>query len=154
MIQISHEVKGFEELYEKLKALSNPIVAKEALREGLRLGGIQVQNTAKQLCPVDTGQLRNSIAVENLPDNGSMVGVKIAPHAEYAVFVEFGTGQQGDPSVPHTTKEKWTYKGADGKFYTTSGQPPQPYLYPALAANTDNVLNLVKTTLQEEIRKR
>lgn len=147
-------IKGFEELHKKLTELSNPIVAKEALRQGLKLGGIQVQSTAKQLCPVDTGQLRNSITVESLPDNDGIVSVRIGTNVEYGLYVEFGTGQQGDPSVPHTTKEKWTYKGADGKFYTTTGQPPQPYLYPALVANTDNVLNLVKTTLQEEIRKR
>ena len=147
-------IKGFEELHKKLTELSNPIVAKEALRQGLKLGGIQVQNTAKQLCPVDTGQLRNSITVESLPDNDDIVSERIGTNLEYGVYVEFGTGIQGDPSVPHTAKEKWTYKGADGKFYTTSGQPPQPYLYPALVANADNALILVKTSLQEEIRKR
>lgn len=164
MIQISHEVKGFEELYEKLKALSNPIVAKEALREGLRLGGKQVQFTAKILCPVDEGQLRNSITVESVPDEGNEVRIKVGTNVEYGPYIEFGTGIRGDETdIPSKAvynpsytlaKERKKNGKKTGITYPYLGMKPIPYLYPALAANTDNVLNLVKTTLQEEIRKR
>ena len=53
-----------------------------------------VENTAKALVPVDTGNLRNSITHEVYGNEG-VVGTNV----EYAPYVEFGTGlfsSQGD----------------------------------------------------------
>ncbi|HEY1119887.1 MAG TPA: HK97-gp10 family putative phage morphogenesis protein [Acidimicrobiales bacterium] len=50
-----------------------------------------VERRAKRLCPVDTGRLRASItnALEKDPEGVSAV---IGTNVEYAVYVEFGTG--------------------------------------------------------------
>lgn len=138
-IVFGHSVSGIDELTALLTALGNVDEAKMALENGLRIAASRIKETAKDLCPVDTGRLQNSIEVEDLPDDGSVVGVKIAPHTEYAVYVEYGTGRKGDPSVPH--REDW------------KGQAPQPYMYPALKAHEKEIPGYVKNALQVAINK-
>lgn len=142
------EVQGIDKLMSALTALSNPNFADQALMKGLMLAGKQIQGTAKKLCSVDTGQLRNSIEVTEVSD-----GVDVGTNVEYAPYVEYGTGAEGDGDVPHTTKEVWRYVDEDGNWHTTSGQPPRPFLYPALKANEGNVGLIVNNTLQQEIDK-
>lgn len=128
------KIEGIDELMSTLQIMSNPEFADQALRKGLMKAGKQVQGTAKRLCPVDTGQLRNSIEVAEMEN-----GVSIGTNVEYAPYVEYGTGQKGDTSVAH--REDWP------------GMPPQPFLYPALKANEENVVATVKSTLQSEINR-
>ena len=59
-------------------------------------------------------------------------------YADYGIYVEFGTGSKGDKSVSHTSKRHWTYYSG-GRFYTTSGQAPQPFLVPALKNNISEI---------------
>ena len=65
------EVLGVEKLAKKLK----PADLKEALNESCLL----VENTAKENCPVDSGQLRNSIT-SNVSGEKGEVGTNV----EYA----------------------------------------------------------------------
>lgn len=51
---------------------------------------LQVVNHAKELCPVDTGRLRGSIAYEIGAVNG-LPSARIGSNVEYAVYVELGT---------------------------------------------------------------
>jgi HK97 gp10 family phage protein len=52
--------------------------------------GLQVQNYARELCPVDTGRLRASIQMDSGRD-GVGPWVSIGTNVEYAPYVEFGT---------------------------------------------------------------
>jgi HK97 gp10 family phage protein len=61
-------------------------VQREVMRSALK-----VQAGAKVRCPVDTGRLRNSIAVE-IQDEG--LSALVGTNVEYAPFVEFGTSRQ------------------------------------------------------------
>lgn len=54
----------------------------------VRKASFDVEAQAKNRAPVDTGALKSSISTE-FEDNG-LTGI-IAPHVEYAAFVEFGT---------------------------------------------------------------
>ena len=53
----------------------------------VRKCGLLVEAYAKQVVPVDTGTLKNSIMAE-FPDRFT---AEIAPHTEYAIYVEYGT---------------------------------------------------------------
>lgn len=54
--------------------------------------GLDVQNRARELCPVDTGRLRSSIrSVPGKDTHGPFVA--IGTNVTYAVFVEFGTSR-------------------------------------------------------------
>lgn len=88
---------------------------------------------AKELCPVDTGDLRDSI--HSMAED--MAGQIIASSG-HAAYVEFGTGIVGAAS-PHPTLPwiydinghmdmGWTYF-KNGRFYWTAGQPAKPFMH-------------------------
>lgn len=61
---------------------------KEGVERALEAIGAQVENYAKELCPVDTGNLRNSITHELDPSGEA---VHIGSAVEYAAYQELGT---------------------------------------------------------------
>lgn len=61
----------------------------EAKTRGLERIGLEAEGYAKDLCPVDTGNLRNSIS--HLVDEDSAY---IGTNVEYAPYVELGTVKQ------------------------------------------------------------
>ena len=147
-MKIDYQIQGSAELLAKLKALGGDV--DKAVEQGLIQGAKAVQAVAKQLCPVDTGQLRNSIATEK----EDRMAVSIGTITEYAVYVEFGTGSKGDPAVSHTSKEKWVYRDDNGKFHTSRGQKPQPFLTPALRLSENTVRKRFETAIKKAIRER
>ena len=76
-------------------------------------------------------------------------------------YIEFGTGPKGQanhsgisPNVPVTyTQHSWVYHSEDYGFVTTSGQPAQPFLYPASKASEDVFEANVKKELLSAIVK-
>lgn len=138
MIEI--KIDGLDELIAKYRRINSNTDA--ILQKALFKAGQQIEASAKLLCPVDTGELRNSINVVRIAD-----GVSIGTNCEYAIYQEFGTGSKGNPTVPHTTKEHWTYYSG-GRFYTTSGNYPQPFLQPAFSVNQNNVKSIIAAELQ------
>jgi HK97 gp10 family phage protein len=62
----------------------------EAVGAIVRKAAFDVEANAKAVVPVDTGKLKNSITCE-FPSQTKAI---IAPHTEYAGFVEYGTRKQ------------------------------------------------------------
>lgn len=62
----------------------------QAKARALEIMGGKAETYAKQLCPVDTGRLRNSITHEQYDTDTEIVGTNV----EYAPFVELGTRRQ------------------------------------------------------------
>jgi HK97 gp10 family phage protein len=60
----------------------------EAVKVALEAVGLQAENYAKRLCPVDTGNLRNSITHDT--DVGELCAY-VGTNVEYAAYVEYGT---------------------------------------------------------------
>jgi len=81
-------VRGSEQLRRNLERL-NGRQRRQAQRDGLEEGARVVETYAKLACPVDTGFLRNSIQVDEVTPQEAI----IAPHADYAEHVEFGTSR-------------------------------------------------------------
>lgn len=55
--------------------------------------GLQIQSDARRACPVDTGRLRASIAMEPVVRQGDRFVLKVGTNVEYAPYVEFGTSR-------------------------------------------------------------
>lgn len=70
------------------------------------------------------GDLRRSIQVRAFRFGDTTVA-EVYTACDHAVYVEFGTGQRGDPSVAH--RADW------------AGMPAQPYLRPAVNDNAKTV---------------
>ena len=103
--------------------------------------GLTAEGYAKLLCPVDTGNLRNSITHQ--VDEGEPA-VYIGSNSEYASFVELGTGKY----YPGGRPTPWTYQDAKGNWHLTHGQRAQPYLKPAVADHVSNY----RTIIQDELK--
>lgn len=135
---MSATIKNIEKLTTKLSK-----IATIDLTQPLTECCILVQDTAKTLCPVDDGQLRQSITHEIIGKQTGVVGTNV----EYAPYVEIGTGLFSSLGTGRQTP--WSYQDAEGNWYTTVGQHPQPFLKPALTRNKKEI----KQTIQEEVRK-
>ena len=62
-----------------------------AIERAFEAIGMQAEGYAKTLCPVDTGNLRNSISHEYVEsEDAEYIGTNV----EYAPFVELGTSRQ------------------------------------------------------------
>lgn len=98
---------------------------------------------AKALCPVDKGNLRESIHMQVKKTDRAIQG-RVYTNVEYAPYVEFGTGVTGNGTYPYkikglnlTYKDKgWAYFDEDkNEWIYTKGQVAQPYMYPAIRRN-------------------
>ena len=133
---MSIEIKGLEGIEAKLEDIADTSNIEQALGEACAI----VERSAKQKAPKKTGDLRRKIEsrVENLQ------GIVYTP-LEYAPYVEYGTGlfaeNGGREDVP------WRYKDDKGKWHSTSGQEPQPFMRPALDENREEILRILKGAL-------
>ena len=128
------------DVVDKLDKMTENLSA--GLYNALEQAGEVVRKDAVMNCPVKTGRLRGSIAV-NVEGSTAEIGTNV----EYAPYVEFGTGAKGDKSVAHTTRKSWTYYSG-GQFFTTSGHTPQPFLVPALKNNKDKIIKLIREAVK------
>lgn len=79
-------MQGLDELLSTLSGLGGGI--KQSCLKGGRRGMKKVQKNAKLLCPVDTGELRNSIK-EDGEINGSEINCKTYTNCDHAIYPEF-----------------------------------------------------------------
>lgn len=137
---MSAEIKfeGLDEVLYKLDKISSNANIEEALGTCCAV----VEKSAKQKAPKDTGALRRSIT-SKVEGNQGIIFTPL----EYAPYVEYGTGlfaeSGGRKDVP------WNYQDDEGKWHSTSGQKPQPFMRPALEENKA----LIKQILKEELTK-
>lgn len=145
------EVTGLEKLIGKLHALGGNV--DEVVDEALQQGAKKIQNDAKRLIKAknafDTGRLHGSITVEKI-SNGYSVGTDV----EYAPYIEYGTGEKGDPTVPHTARKFWRYKDENGNWHTSKGIRARPYLRPAFNINKEYTVKLIRSKLRKAITQR
>lgn len=119
-------------------------VIKEAEKKLIRaaeiIGGT-AESYAKKLCRTDTGNLKNSIThvIENKNDE---VIVAIGSNVEYAPYVELGTGIHAEDGNGRQTP--WRYKDRKGKWHTTSGMKPKPFLRPAIEDHKEEYKHILR----------
>lgn len=114
---------------------------KEACLRALERCGSQAEGYAKDLVPVDTGNLQNSITHQV---DEAEPAVQIGTNNEYAAYVELGTGEFYEGGTPRP----WTYTDAKGKTRWTGGQRAQPYLKPAVADHAQTYKNIIEDELK------
>ena len=114
---------------------------KQSALRALERCGEQGEGYAKDLCPVDTGNLRNSITHQvDEAEPAAYVGT----NSEYGVYVEMGTGKYVSGGRP----TPWVYQDANGNWHMTDGQRAQPYLKPAVAAHANTYRKIIEDELK------
>ena len=114
--------------------------SRDQIKKALEECGLTAERYAKEKCPVDTGNLRNSITHQM--DGGSKVLIGSA--VEYAPYVELGTGKYADGG----RKTSWVYEDSKGNWHMTNGQKARPYLKPALANHVDEYAKIIRENLE------
>jgi HK97 gp10 family phage protein len=103
-----------------------------------------ILNYAKKLAPKQTGKLRNSGTVDNTLDNS-----KITFNADYAPYIEFGTG--GLVEIPAGFEELAIefYQGSRSTRAKNIQMSPQPFLIPAFLNGSQIYKEQVEIILKE-----
>lgn len=114
-----------------------------AIAKAMERCGMQAEGYAKDLVPVDTGNLRNSISYRV---DESSKEVVIGTNNEYAPYVELGTGKYKDGGGGR--QDPWVYQDTEGKWHHTHGQKAQPYLKPAVADHKQTYRNIIEDELK------
>lgn len=124
---------GIDEILEAIENLDDTSDLQKAISKACMV----VERSAKQLAPKGSGELRRSITSEVSGLEG-----KVFTPLEYAPYVEYGTGlfaeNGGRADVP------WSYKDDEGKWHSTSGMHPHPYMRPALNQNREQIIEILK----------
>ncbi len=111
-----------------------------AVLRALEVCGLTAEGYAKLLCPVDTGNLRNSITHQVQPEEQA---VYIGTNSEYGPYVELGTGIH----YPGGRQTPWIYQDARGRWHRTRGQRAQPFLKPAVADHAQQYRGIIEREL-------
>ena len=115
----------------------------DAAVRALERVGEQAEGYAKDLAPVDKGQLRNSIAhIVKDSENAVYIGSNL----EYAIYQELDTGIYAEGGGGRPTP--WVYQDAKGNWHWTRGNPAQPFLAPAVKDHPQTYRNIVEDELK------
>lgn len=88
MSEIEIKIEGLNNLERNSNKYSQHVL--DALDEAVQRGALKVLATAKELSPVDTGRLRNSIHYSKTGE----AEAEVKATANYSTFIEFGTSRQ------------------------------------------------------------
>lgn len=170
-------LEGLDKLMKKFGELAEQ-VAGNNMGKAVGASAKLVQAEAKTYCPVADGELRRGIRTMVDIQVDKTVGI-INNNARHAIFVELGTGPRGADShsgispvinPSYTMSPWWIHESQidkdvaeryhwfyldtpDGRFYQCTGQPAQPFMYPALKNNEERVTRNISNYLAREIRK-
>jgi HK97 gp10 family phage protein len=130
---------GLSRLQRRLAAI--PTAVKEAVQPALQKSAAELVAMMKQLAPVETGHLRDSIvatpAGQSTPAYSQPGGSQIVP--ENAVMVTAGNSEV---RYPHLVE------------YGTANAPAQPYFWPSYRLLKKRLGNRVKRSVSKAVRER
>lgn len=117
----------------------------ECVERALERIGLQAVDFAQDLAPVAEymgGTLQQSI--DHKVEKKEQV-VYVGATAEYAAYVELGTGMYTSGG----RKTPWVYQDPkDGTWHRTHGMKAQPYIKPAIADHIQTYENIVKDEMK------
>ena len=129
----------------RIDVVNNSAQVGEAFRaaclRALERCGMEAEGYAKDLAPVDTGRLRNSISHAVSEDE---MAAYVGTNVSYAPYVELATGIYADGGRP----TPWVYQDDAGNWHWTRGNPAQPFLAPAVKNHAQTYSNIIKDELE------
>lgn len=148
-MEISFRMEGMQALQRKLNTIKN-LESDPRVNQLLGRGAENIRGAVVDLTPTGyTGNLKNKIIAQQ----EKFMQWVVETNVEYAIYVEFGTGRNGDPAVPHTSKESWTYYSDELKrFITTHGQEPASMFRTGFDQAHKQAFRIVENGIKEIIR--
>jgi HK97 gp10 family phage protein len=149
---VEFKVAGDSQLQAQLVDLGAELGAK-ALAQAVRQAFKPVLETAKEMVPVDSGDLRDALRLSvkkpNSGDTVVVVGLRIGGGAKLkgiAAIAQKYASHFGGERLPPARRWHWVELG-------TANMAAHPYLRPALDQNAGKVLELLKSELVKSIEK-
>ena len=147
---IEFDLRGFTDELDKMTEQ-----IKEGVEQGLKVCASEIKQMEQGMIEqrtgngqyVPTGQLKRSVTIMPLEWSPSLASISVVPTANYAKFVEEGTGEFN----PQGRKGGWVYSPDGGNtFFFTLGMPPHMF-----AQDTYDHYNngKAKAIIEEEIYK-
>ncbi len=161
-------VSGFDALISALEQSPDKLQRATVLRANQLAEQIAAQ--AREGAPVQNGQLRNSLK-SYVEAHGDQIEGGVKTDYAPAIYHEFGTGPVGD-ATPHPQAAElgvshrpdgWVYQSAEvaamrgeeyvenekGGYVYTEGVPAKAFMYNALTANEDAILESLGGAIEE-----
>jgi hypothetical protein len=116
-----------------------PALTRQAVATALNKSLTGYQATAKQLAPIDTGDLRSRIALYPGSWSGNTIRGSVAAEAPHSIWQEAGTGIYGPRHTPITPKTKSTlawFSGGQWHFAkSVKGSKPRWFMRGSVEQN-------------------
>lgn len=129
----------------EIDVVDNSALVQEAFHtaclRALERCGMEAEGYAKDLVPVDTGRLRNSISHAVSEDE---MAAYVGSNTSYAPYVELATGIYAEGGRP----TPWVYQDDSGNWHWTAGNPAHPFLKPAVAEHPQTYSKIIKDELE------
>lgn len=126
MLTIAWNKKSKDDFFKYLKVLENDLsmLVKAEVEDSL----LKIEAEASQKVPVDLGILKNSIQTNPIKVQSGVITGGVSVGAQYAPFVEFGTGTRVDvPSELNAYAKQY-----QGRGVKQVNIPARPFFYPAV----------------------
>ena len=135
------EFKGVDDIIKRFEDIDDAQRIYKALGKCCAI----VERSAKEFAPKGSGDLRRSIQSKVEGDTG----IVFTP-IEYAPYVEYGTGLFAEDGNGRTWDLPWCYQDEKGEWHYSNGQPPMPFMRPALNVNRERILRLMQESLLKD----
>lgn len=119
---------------------------RDAAVKGMTNACLIVEDDSKRGCPHNTGMLRQSIS-SMVEEEGDIINGYVGSNLDYAPYIHQGTGiyaveGNGRKEVP------WHYKDIHGKWHSTKGIKPTPFIYDAMEKNKSKIVDAVREAME------
>lgn len=163
-MKMTVKTEGFLDMDKALAEFSKA-TARNIMRRAAAAGAEVIGDRARQLVPVDKGDLRDSIEVttklapraKGMTRKASEIEVYVGPTEDVrfrAHFIEFGTapGKRGEKAGERKTDVKQAI-GGRRVYRTHPGNKPQPFMRPAFDEKHVEALDAIAENLRIEMAK-
>lgn len=144
-------VSGLSELDRLLKELPAKIEG-NIMRGAVRAGAKVMETRAKELVPVDDGDLRDSIKVSTKSKRGQVSATVRAggKKAFYAHMVEFGTARH---FIKPRKRKSLFFAGMAREVVDHPGTSPKPFMRPALDNSQREAVDAAASYIRQRLEK-
>lgn len=136
------KVEGLDALTANLRALGRDI--RPGLGRSGKKGMLVLEGRIKEICPVQTGNLRDSYNTQVIDDSEGL-GVTTGTNVEYALSVEYGRA-----AVRSAATRAAIDKYGGGNYGNTGSRP---HVRPALDQTQGRIQEVVRDEIVKEIRR-
>jgi len=143
MLSIQFNKQSLNAFYKYLKHLENDVA--DFVRAEVEDSMLAIETEATMEVRVDTGNLKNSIQSIPIKQNKNEITGGVEVGADYAPYVEFGTGTKVKVPSELTGFAK-QYKGAGIKEVNLSARP---FFYPAVFKQRQELPKNIERTLKK-----